>query len=105
MIEYNYKQIQHFDKYGIIFYDGIKIIFDECQMNWAKSRGIDPEDSFCVADRNMIAEIPYFTFYTNERIKILFKRSVFPWDTKYKKAFLNIQMGLNRFGYSSYDLS
>ena len=105
MIEYNYKQIQRFDKYGIIFYDGIKIIFDECRINWAKSRGIKPEDTFCVADRNRIAEIPYFTFYTNERIKVLFKRSIFPWDTKDKKAFLNIQMGLNRFGYSSYDLS
>ncbi len=88
MIEYNYTQIQRFDKTGIQLDDGTIINFEECRANWAKSRGVNLEDTFCVADRGFFEKTPYFTFYTNTRVKIIFKRSFFPWNTHYKKRFL-----------------
>ena len=105
MKEYNYKSIKRFDKFGIKFKDGYIINFNECRMNWAESRKINYTDSFCVADRFFSADNSYFIFYTNERVKIIFIKSIFPWNTKYKKIFLEIQFGLNRYGYSSYDCS
>ncbi len=105
MLEYDYKQIKKFNEDGIVFEDGTRIKFVECRENWAKSRGVEYEDTLCVADRNISAEIPYFVFYSKKKIKILFKKSVLPWSNLCKKNFLKIQIGLNRFGYSSYDCS
>ena len=105
MKEYNYKSIKRFDKSGIELKDGYIIKFDECRMNWANSRKISYVDSVCVADRFFSNGNSYFIFYTNERIKIVFMKSIFPWDTKYRKRFLEIQMVLNHYGYSSYDCS
>lgn len=105
MLEYNNKQICLIDKNGIKLSDGTTIIFDECRRNWASSRGIRYEETFCVAERNISGRIPYFMFYTNIEIKIVFKKSIFPWNKKYKRDFMNLQMALNRMGYSSYDCS
>lgn len=105
MKEYNYKSIKRFNKFGIEFKDGNIINFDECRMNWANSRKINYADSVCVADRFFSTSISYFIFYTSEKIKIVFMKSIFPWNTKYRKKFLEIQIGLNRYGYSSYDCS
>ena len=105
MKEYSYKQIKRFDKSGIVFKDGFTIDFNECRVNWANSREISYIDTVCIADRCFSVNKPYFLFYTNERVKIIFMKSIFPWDTRFKKKFLDIQIGLNRFGYSSYDCS
>lgn len=105
MIEYNWKQIARLDKNGIAFSDETVILFDECRANWAKSRGIRIEDTSCVAERDITGTPPYFLFYTNNRIKVVFKKSFFSWSKEYKKKFTDIQMGLIRFGYSSYDCS
>ena len=105
MKEYNFKQIKSLNKSGIQFEDGQIIIFEECRVNWANSRAVNYEDSYCVADRNISENIPYFLFYTNEKIKVLFPKSIFPWISKHEKMFLKLQMGLNRIGYSSYDCS
>lgn len=105
MKEYNYKQIQHFDKNGIVFEDGTRIMYDECRKNWAETKGVKFEDTSCVAERNITAYVPYFLFYTNERIKVIFKKSILPWNTQYKKKFMNVQIKLNHLGYSTYDCS
>ena len=105
MNEYNCKQIVCFDKNGITFSDGTVIRFDECRANWANSKGISIEDTTCVAERDISGKKPYFLFYTDNRIRIVFKKGFFPWSKEYKKEFTDIQMGLIRFGYSSYDCS
>lgn len=105
MKEYNYKSIKKFNKLGIEFKDGCIINFNECRENWADSRKINNTDTVCVADRFFSINYSYFIFYTNERIKIVFTKSIFPWDNKHRKKFLEIQIGLNRYGYSSFDCS
>ena len=105
MKEYSYKRIKTIDKFMIVFKDGFIINFKECRMNWANSQNMNHKDSVCVADRFSSSNPPYFLFYTNERVKIIFEKSIFPWNTKYRKRFLDIQIGLNRYGYSSYDCS
>lgn len=105
MQEYSYKYIKRFDKNGIELKDGTIINFNECRLNWANSRKIDYLDTVCVADRYSFANRLYFVFYTKERVKIVFVKPIFPWNTNYRKRFLDIQIGLNRYGYSSYDCS
>ena len=100
---YSYKNIIRFDKTGIEFKDGYIINLDECRINWASSREISYLDSTCVAERCLSGKKTYFLFYTNERVKILFVKSIFPWSNKNKKKFYDIQIGLNRYGYSSFD--
>lgn len=105
MKEYSYKYIKRFDESGIELKDGVVINFNECRLNWANSRKISYLDTVCVADRYFSTNKSYFVFYTNERVKIVFAKSIFLWNTKYRKKFLDIQIGLNRYGYSSYDCS
>lgn len=101
MVEYSYSKIKIINDEGITFNDGTKILFEECRCNWAKEKELD--DTHCVAERNMSASKPYFIFYSNKKVKIIFD-SVF-FLCKNKKNFMNLQIKLNRLGYSSYDLS
>lgn len=103
MKEYSYKNIKRFDEFGIEFNDGFILNFIECRKNWANSRKINYDDTVCVADRYHSSKKSFFIFYSNERVKVVFKKSFFPLDNKYRKRFLYIQIGLNRYGYSSYD--
>lgn len=105
MMVYNYKQIKHMDEKGITFKDGTEILFAECRLNWAKAKGLNFNKSFCVAERNISAKIPYFTFFMDEIIQITFKKTMIPWKNQYKKKFMDMQKKLDSFGYSSYDCS
>lgn len=105
MKEYSYKDIQKITKVGILFRDGFELLFEECRNEWSIENDIKKEESYCVAERDSLAKTPYFLFYSKNRIKVLFdKKGVFG-KKRNKDDFQNLQVVLNRFGFSSYDIT
>lgn len=82
----------------------IKICFDECAKNYANENSL--ENSRCVATRD-ITKLT-FTFYTHPKIKVVFKKHFFKDLFSGRSAvskFLELQKAINKYGYTSYDLS
>jgi hypothetical protein len=105
MKEYNYSDIVKFDEKGILFSDSMYIEFEKCKYEWAKENNISVADTACVAQRFSEGNIRCFIFYSKEKIKLNF---VFCGIFKHKKCrdkFCEMQILLNRYGYTSYDMS
>ncbi len=82
----------------------IEIRFDECAENYAKENSL--ENSRCVATRD-ITKLA-FTFYTHPKIIVVFKKRFFKDLLLGKSAvskFFELQKEINKYGYTSYDLS
>ncbi len=82
----------------------IKIRFDECAKNYANENFL--ENSRCVATRD-ITKLT-FTFYTQPKIRVIFKKHFFKDLVSGRSAFskfLELQKAINKYGYTSYDLS
>lgn len=82
----------------------IKIRFEECAKNYADENAL--ENSKCVATRD-ITKLT-FTFYTCPRTIVIFKKHFFKDLLSGKSAvrkFLDLQKAINKYGYTSYDLS
>ena len=82
----------------------IKICFNECVKNYANENSL--ENSRCVAIRD-ITKLT-FTFYTQPKIRVVFKKHFFKDLFSGKSAvskFLDLQNAINKYGYTSYDLS
>ncbi len=82
----------------------IYISFEECSKNYANENSL--ESSKCIATRD-ITKLT-FTFYTNEKIRVVFKKNFFRDFFSRKSAvnkFLELQKTINNCGYVSYDLS
>lgn len=82
----------------------IKICFDECVKNYANENSL--ENSRCVATRDITRLT--FTFYTQPKIRVVFKKHFFKDLFLGKSAvskFLELQKAINKYGYTSYDLS
>lgn len=80
------------------------INFDECVKNYANENSL--ENSRCVATRD-ITKLT-FTFYTQPKIRVVFKKHFFKDLVSGKSAvskFLELQKAINKYGYTSYDLS
>ncbi len=107
MKEYNYSDIVQLDKIGISFSDGYKIVFEECKRQWAEEHEISQEETLCVASRFLATEQEetYFLFYTKEKLKLCFKFKGFFRNKKSFNKFIELQMLLNSYGYSSFDMS
>ena len=85
MVEYSYNKIKIINDEGITFKDGTIIIFEECRRNWAEAKDICINDTRCVAERNMSANEPYYIFYSNNKVKIVFDSVFFLCKYKNKK--------------------
>lgn len=105
MQEYNYKDIKEINSKGIVLRDGCIIFFEECRCEWAKAKGIDIKDTSCVAERDYLGEVPYFLFYTKERVKIYFQVALFFKRRRAKSLYDKMRILINRYGYSSYDMT
>lgn len=70
MREYSYKDIQRITQAGILFRDGFALLFEECRNEWSVENKIN--QSCCVAKRDSLAKIPYFLFYSKNRVKVFF---------------------------------
>lgn len=82
----------------------IKICFDECAKNYAEEKSL--KNSRCVAARD-ITKLT-FTFYTDPKISVVFKKHFLKDLFSEKSAvnkFIELQKAINKYGYTSYDLS
>ena len=105
MKTYNFSDIVKIDKKGIIFSDETFINFGECVNEWAIENNIRKDETVCVALRHWEKESMYFIFYTKERIKIFFDSGGLFKQRKNREHFQQLQDLLNRFGFSSYDIT
>ena len=103
MLEYSVKQIKSMTCEKIILDDGTEIVFEECIAEWNSFYNCS---SNCIGQRNILGDepenVPYFLFWTKERIKLAFRAGIFRSS---EKLFLNFCAELRKYGYSSYDLS
>ncbi len=82
----------------------VTINFEECAKNYANEMSF--ETSKCVATRD-ITNLT-FIFYTQPKIKLVFKKHFFNDLFSRKTAinkFLELQKAINKYGFTSYDLS
>ena len=102
---------------GILYKDNTgvtdKVLFDECRKNWVEhvNQGgftdwqgnparMTFEQSRCIGERNMVAKPPYILLYSDEKIKIEMKPSVFKKLTKIQRELLAVLYrvgGVNTF--------
>lgn len=98
-LEKSFFEIKDIDSNGITFTDGKLIIFKECIKQRYSSET-------CVAERNILANPPYFEFFTPDiPTKIVFDKIGLFSNSKNLKDFRKLQNMIIDFGYSSYDLS
>ena len=91
------------DRDGITFIDGERVSFEECAENFKTAHSLS--QSKCVSERDITADPPYFLFYTEKRLKLLFdSRGISP-TRKNKKAFIELQLKIQEAGFTTYDLS
>ncbi len=110
MLVYDYRDIKEINKEGIIFYDDYNILFEECRRGWAKEKRIPVDTTRCVAERDITGYMdeegkPYFLFFMEERVKIIYKASNYFSKRKSEKNFRILYFKLLKYGYSSYDMS
>lgn len=103
---YTSKQIVMMTSKHIVFNDGKKIDFDECVSEWG-SFYFSNNYPNCVGERNIIRgdkpdELPYFIFWTKERIKLVFHGDALRTPAK---NYLRFCDRLEEHGYSSYDIT
>ncbi len=89
-----------------IIENGIKtcIRFNECAKNYAKEKSI--QESKCVALRDITKCT--FVFYTSPKTILIFKGGVLKYLRCGKTAtdkFISLQKEIEKYGYTSYDLS
>ena len=103
MKEYNYKSIKYINEKNIELCDGTIIDLEECRRNWSLDHGTKVDNSECVADRNIVSDNPFFIFYSDEKLKLVFTDRLLFFTIKNKKKFRKLQLQLNKLHYSSYD--
>ena len=107
VIRIEIENIVSIDSTGITVKNGeadVVINFEECAKNYAKENSL--ENSRCVATRD-ITKLT-FTFYTQPKIRVVFKKHFFKDLVSGKSAvskFLELEKSINKCGYTSYDLS
>ena len=102
---------------GVLYKNNVgaidKVLFDECRKNWVEhvNQGdfrdwegnparITFEQSKCIGERNMVAKPPYILLYSDVKIKIEMKPTVFKKQTKVQNEFLSVLYkvgGVNTF--------
>ena len=95
-----YSDIKDMDASGILFDNGLSIIFEECQKNFSR---VYPEGSGrCIAERCIGANPPYFEFYTCGKSMML----LFDGPAKEaQRTFLDFQRRIESYGYTTFDLT
>ena len=103
---YNYKSIKCIEKDGIIFSDGFKIIFHDCINAFAKHYTSFKDVTTCIAERNILAQPPYFQFYLYDMdIKIIFDNKGLFAKKRSIKHFQSFQLKIKNFGLKTFDLT
>lgn len=97
--EINYSEIETLDKAGMTLKNGDKILFKDCIGNRYDSIK-------CVAERDITASPPYFEFFTSgQPTRIIFMGKGIFSKQKIREQFVYLNRQIQKFGYSTYDLS
>ena len=103
---YNYKSVKSIEKEGIIFSDGLKIIFQDCINGFAKHYNFFTDVSTCIAERNILERPPYFRFYLDDmNVKIIFDCKGLFANKRNNKLFQDFQLKIKNLGYKTFDLT
>ena len=104
MKNYSYADIQEITQNGLVLKDGTCIEFNIRILNAREH--LNNETTSCVAERDCTAAPPYFMFYTNPKTKITVDthKGLFAKRKNYKD-FRHLQLVLQSFNYTTYDLS
>lgn len=100
-------QIVEINQSGITLKNGtseIFVCFAECAKNFAGE--FSKEASRCVAARDITKRT--FIFYTDPKVRLVFKKCFLKGlftKRALAKKFLELQTAINRYGYTTYDLS
>ena len=108
MLQFSNDDIIQITKEGITFKTpngDMQVTFSECKYNYAFENSLS--ESNCVATHDVT--VPVFTFYSNPKVEVLFKKKNFlqdlfskrPWHAK----FFELQKTIQKLGYTTYDLS
>ena len=82
----------------------VHIYFDECAKNYANEKFL--EKNKCIATRD-ITKLT-LVFYTTPKTRVIFKKNFLKDLIAGKSAirkFLDLQQAINKYGYTSFDLS
>jgi len=103
---YNYKSVKSIEKEGIIFSDGLKIIFQDCINGFKKNYNSFTNVSTCIAERNILVQPPYFQFYLDDmNVKIIFDCKGLFAKKRSIKLFQYFQLKIKSLGYKTFDLT
>lgn len=105
MREYSIKDIKKISNLGILFYDNYYIDFTECTKEWANKHFISINETNCVAIRGIENNTRYFIFCSKEKVRIIFDFKGLFKKRRNKEKFTELQVNLNRLGYTSFDES
>lgn len=101
--EKSFSDILTVDENGISFKDGEKVSFNECAANFKNAYSLN--QSKCVAERDITANPPYFAFYTNNKLRLVFDCCGLFSKSRNKKRFTDLQLKIQKTGFTTYDLS
>ncbi len=95
---YYYKMIKQIGNNRILFNDDHMLNFSDCNRTW---RNIHKSNGICIGERDVTANPPFFGFYENEEKYIKVIITGFFKD----KKFHFLKREIEKYGYSTYDLS
>ncbi len=105
MKEYNYKDIKEITKSHVLFKDGFDMLFEECINEFSVVHNLTRGGSRCVAKRDCLETPPYFLFYSKERVKVFFDFKGPFKNERILNKFMELQMLLDEYGYTTFDLT
>ena len=67
--------------------------FEECRNEWAVENKINADETHCVAERDSLAEIPYFLFYSKDKVKVVFDKKGIWGKKRNRDEFMKSRYG------------
>ncbi len=106
MREYSYyNDVKMITRKSIVFKDGYELFFEECRAEWCKKNKIKIEDSYCVGERDILANPPIIIFFSKENVKVSFDRKGIFKKNKNEKKLNNLVRFLKESGFWTIDLT
>ena len=104
MKAYSYEAVRNISEMGIFLKDGYFIDFSACILNFHRQFG--NKSTACVGVRDYAAVPPYFIFFAETDVKIIFDlhKGLYA-KTKNQRDFQRLQIMLQNRGMTTYDLS
>lgn len=83
----------------------MKFFFEKCREKWCKQNGIKIEESYCIGERNVLANPPMILFFSQEKVKVSFDTKGLFKKYKNERNFNNLVRFLEESGFGTIDLT